>query len=989
MPQVAAATIISGVGASMASGAAAGSVLGAMAVTAVASGASYALSQGGQKAATQSLTQNVTQSAGSRRIIYGERRVGGTMVHIGSSDGNKYRHFFIALAGHEVESISDIWLNDNPLSHYNRYGDKPEVTITWLDHDTGGGKAESYYDDYFTVTVNSVVYTGQIAGIVSALQAAGFSASGDFFYETNHGDETGGSYMTAVLNITVDTLDDLLTVSDTNGSMRSNISSEYPVVVRVHNGAADQSADTDAVSELEEWTTDHRLRGIAYIYVRLRYEFNAFPNGIPTMTALVKGKKDIYDPRTEAYGYSVNSALCAADYLASEKWGYGAEYDAEIKTDFLISAANACDEQVLLTDGETYESRYECHGVIDSAEDPKANLEAILSSMAGTAVAPGGVWHIRAGAYEAPTVSLDESHLRSAVTIQTKLSWSDSCNRVKGTFISADEDYQQTDFPSVTNATYLAEDNGEANWKDIALDLTTSAAMAQRIAKILLEETRQGITVEATFSLAGAFRLIVSDTCMLSLASQGWTNKVFRVVEWAFSVGDDGKLGIRMLLRETASGVYDWADGEETAYDLAANTDLPNPWYVDPVTNLSLAQSTYLSAVGTVIPGITVSWDAVTTSIVDHYLVELYLAEGADRIDFDETENLSTTFLNLTAGVAYMVVVRAVNRFAESVGSVKIGIASGQIVTVTDGVDGLSVAELLIFRRATSTPATPTGGIFAFGYNVLTPPENWSNSVPAGTDPVYVSTGFASISGVSGTDENITWAAPVKAFSDGAAGADGQAINIIFQRAASQPSTPSNSAGVPTGWYDTVGSVPAGSNPIWSSVGTRASTTSNWVWQTPVRIVVEQVDTDLIADNAISGSYSDTLASTTELHTTGPTEVAAVTVDGAIDDGTKILITASAQVYYDGNATTPIQCYLKINGAFWLSEGGSGGVTDTCKGVIVGSSGGNTATLQVAFIAETFITPLDTDITADITTYVTDNSYVSAGAILTVTELKK
>ena len=40
---------------------------------------------------------------------------------------------------------------------------------------------------------------------------------------------------------------------------------------KTHNGSSDQTADSDLVSESDnKWTTEHRLRGIAYMYVRLR-----------------------------------------------------------------------------------------------------------------------------------------------------------------------------------------------------------------------------------------------------------------------------------------------------------------------------------------------------------------------------------------------------------------------------------------------------------------------------------------------------------------------------------------------------------------------------------------------------------------------------------------------------------------------------------------------------------------------------------------------
>ena len=67
-------------------------------------------------------------------------------------------------------------------------------------------------------------------------------------------------------------------------------------------------------------------------------------------------------------------------------------------------------------------------------------------------------------------------------------------------------------------------------------------------------------------------------------------------------------------------------------------------------------------------------------------------------------------------------------------------------------------------------------------------------------------------------------------------GSDGASVDVIFKRSQQQPATPSPSAGVPVTWYGDVDSVPAGTDPIWSSFGQRASGQTNYTWQTPVRI---------------------------------------------------------------------------------------------------------------------------------------------------------
>jgi hypothetical protein len=150
--------------------------------------------------------------------------------------------------------------------------------------------------------------------------------------------------------------------------------------------------------------------------------------------------------------------------------------------------------------------------------------------------------------------------------------------------------------------------------------------------------------------------------------------------------------------------------------------------------------------------------------------------------------------------------------------------------TGADGDDGLSVAEVTIYQRAASQPATPTGGSFSFLTQSLSAPDGWSGEVPAGSAPLYVSKGVAAADGTTGTDADITWSTPVVMAQDGSS------VDIVFKRSATQPATPAPSSGVPATWYTDVDSVPASSDLLWSSVGTRDNASLNWVWQLPIQV---------------------------------------------------------------------------------------------------------------------------------------------------------
>ena len=375
-----------------------------------------------------------------------------------------------------------------------------------------------------------------------------------------------------VQSISAIRLNDVQLTLDGNGNCTSP--SRYAGLVRIktHSGADDQIADTDLVSESESgWTSEHRLRGVAYLYARLDFDRDAFPNGIPTITALVSGKK-VFDPRNSGTAFSSNAALCIRDYLTDTRYGVGAS-SSEINDTSFTTAANLCDENVTLAAGGT-EKRYEFHGTIESSEQPKRTIEQILTSCGGVLFYTNGQFNLKAAGYVSPTITLDEGDAIAGLQLQTKQSIRDNFNAVKGVFTPATTDYVAADYPAFQSSTFLAEDNNQLKFLEFNLPYTTSAAMAQRLAKIALFRNRQQVVLNGTFNLK-AFQLNVGDTVQITNSKFGFTNKIFEVAQWDIQA-DAGSVGVALQLRETNSAVYDW-NAEEAVF-AQDNTNLPDPF---------------------------------------------------------------------------------------------------------------------------------------------------------------------------------------------------------------------------------------------------------------------------------------------------------------------------------------------------------------------------------------------------------------------------
>lgn len=433
---------------------------------------------------TRGLLVNARESAGPQDFVYGEIRKGGVVTYYESTDGNDVLHQIIVLAGHEVEDIVEVYLNDevatlsgDAYSFNGRTGAGWVLDSKWGD-DEDGPEMQILYHKGGQTSINDT-----------------FANSSTY------------------------------TINNTLGSVTSNSLGNF-----VGNG-------------------------IAYLYVRYVYNASVYANGLPLVTAKVRGKK-VYDPRTTSTVYSNNAALCIRDYLTS---AYGLN-DSEIDDTVFSAAANVCDESVSLAGGGT-EDRYAINGVVQSDQSHGQVLQSMMTACAGTLFWGAGKWKLIAGEYNAPTKTFTLDDLRSSISLQTRVNLQDQFNIVQGVFNDAAQRYIPTDYPPLVGSSFITEDGGIESPLDFDLPFTTSAATAQRLAKLTLFRGREQMTFEAEFGL-NAFDVEVGEIVALTIERYGWTAKEFEVVGWRFGIGDGGDLRVTLSLRETSSGAFSWTAEE-------------------------------------------------------------------------------------------------------------------------------------------------------------------------------------------------------------------------------------------------------------------------------------------------------------------------------------------------------------------------------------------------------------------------------------------
>lgn len=562
----------------------------------------------------------IRSSTAAKPIIYGETIAGGVLTYVAvAGPDNQFVHLVVTLASHEIESIDDIYFNDVSIGPLDSNGDVQSGSAYFK---TTEGIAE-----YEAETVSGQTYTLAETPNAGTLRVT---------VELSGEGET--------VELTPDSVaGNVVTISSADASTYSGQSIYFnyqydegePLVHVVKYYGTQTTADSELVSATAglgdgKWTTDHVGEGQAYIYVRLKYDTDIFQSGIPQMKFQVRGKK-VYDPRTETTGYSNNAALIVNDYLrAAEGFNCSAN---EVNTNLIIAAANVCDEDVNISASET-QKRYTVNGTLSTEDDRLQNLERLLGSMAGDSVFSQGKWNVFAGAYRSPSLSFTDDDLTNtnAITIQSRTPRRDLFNFVKGIYVEPTKSWQATDFAPIGSATYVTNDGNETITKDVEFQYVTDAFRAQRLATIILQQSRLGLVVNASFNLK-AYNLQPGDTIQLTISRYGWASKVFRVLERSFGM----ESGVSLTLKEEAPAAYDWS---YTGLIPIETADTPNaiPTQQDilvptSLTAVSSNETVRKLADGTQIPRILVQWTPPADSrvLVGGY-IEIEYKESSESI---------------------------------------------------------------------------------------------------------------------------------------------------------------------------------------------------------------------------------------------------------------------------------------------------------------------------------------------------------------------
>lgn len=651
------------------------------------------------------LTQTVREPLSTRKIVYGQTRLGGTLVLVAGTEENKYLHWVIALTDHEVESIDEIWINDYSIPN------------DWLD--SNGLVTQGRYEGKIRIK-KALGYDGQLADADLNAEVPGWTSEHKL---------RGVAYVYCRFEYDQD---------------------KFPGGIPSVSAFVKGKKIFDPRVSAARFTTNAALFQYDYL-TNDRYGFNAVSDINETALIASANICDEIIPTT-AINYTVSSVDPATDIitisadvlslvigdevevsstgdipggLAAATKYYAIPYQFK-DTPRIKLAATFQDSQdgiaVDITDAgtatititKTGEPRYHGGGVVDTANQLENNLIDMLTATAGQAIYVGGKWIIKAAAYTAPTVTLDENDFIEPIVIQTMVTRSERFNAVKGVYRTPLNYDVASDWPALVSSTFATQD-GDQIFREYDANFTQRPQNARRNAKIQLLKSRQEILFKCVCNLR-AMQLQCGDNVMITFEKYGWNEKIFEVTNFSL-VNKDNEgapaFGVQLILRETDASVYDWQTSEEQEIDPAPNTDLPNPFDIQAVTGVAANSRAVKTVDNDTLYIISMQWNEHPDSFVRNngffeiqykttYLPPDYGVPNPDWLPsfFVSGALTYTDIAQASAGVLYDMRIRAVNNIgvrSEWVSLLGISAGSGGGVTSSEDwgnfVDTFTSAE--------------------------------------------------------------------------------------------------------------------------------------------------------------------------------------------------------------------------------------------------------------------------------------------------------
>ena len=540
-------------------------------------------------------------------VVYGTRKVGGNVVFVETSGtDNEFLYMAIILSEGEIDDITKIFVNDNEVTFSGDLADNTQRTVA--------------------------------------------SSDANFFKAPD-----------------------------------DDSSAESLITVRPHYGTDTQSA-CPLLDELSSWTSNHRLRGLAYLSLKFKWNSDAF-GSLPTVHTIVKGRK-VYNPNLDStvtggsgshrkddsttWEYSDNGIYQLLDYLRNERFGMGIpnSYFDSNYADWQ-TAGDVCDTNITPFSGASQIDLMDSHPVVDTSKKAIDNVKDFVRGTRSFLNFTAGKYKILVEGSGSASITLTEDNIIGGIQIKSK-NKNSRYNRVIVNFTNPDKNFQSdtAQFPPV-DETGLASADTHANMKtadgglllegrfDFAM--FTNPHQAQEMAEIILRRSRTSLDISLKAD-ATALDLSIGDIVNVTHATPSFSAKPFRVQ--GMTLNSDHTVSLQCTEHQDSY----YAFGTQVAPATIPDTNLPNPFTVQPPASVTLDDELIEYADGIVITRLLITVGVSPDKFVDKYEVQIKQTLDPDGNAVSDSfreiatgKILTYQHLNVIDEATYQVRVRAIN----------------------------------------------------------------------------------------------------------------------------------------------------------------------------------------------------------------------------------------------------------------------------------------------------------------------------------------
>ena len=435
-------------------------------------------------------------------------------------------------------------------------------------------------------------------------------------------------------------------------------------VVQPFYGTDGQSA-ASLLTTLSNWTTNHKLSGIAYIAFRITWDADKY-SGIPNIKVKVQGKKvSTFDSGgNETTGvYSTNPVWCLLDFLRNERYGKGIS-DSDLDISSFYAASQIAETQVTPYSGGSDINLFDCNAVINTNKKILENVKVFLRGMRGLLPYVQGKFKLLIETTGTATFTLNEDNIIGGIKVESERK-NEKYNRVIVNWVNPEKSFQvdtvvypETD---AEHQTLKTADGGFLQEGNITLDTIANPYQALEFGKIILNRSRNNLKLGLDVNYEG-LDLAIGDIVNVTSTLLGMTNKPFRVS--GMTLNADFTASLSLQEHQDAWYTFD----EKTEVAIIGDTNLPDPFSVGTPSGLTLTDDLVEYNDGTVITRLLVSVAASTDKFVDDYEIEVKQTldkDGNAVVDnfriVSQGKSLEYQLINAIDGATYEVRARAIN----------------------------------------------------------------------------------------------------------------------------------------------------------------------------------------------------------------------------------------------------------------------------------------------------------------------------------------